>query len=192
MAIDIEADNISRIIDSISNFFRISLNQGNDILTIREELELINAYFDIHEQRFPNRVSVIYELDDSVLSCEILKITLQPIVENAILHAFTGTNGYGELKISITHNNGDVLIKVTDDGCGMSKDIIESLFYESEDASNVKGFGIRNVHERLKKHFGEGYGLTILSEPEHGTTVCILIPLKEIEGEANADSSFDS
>ena len=177
MAIDIEAEEICKIIDSIARFFRISLNQGSDILTIGEELEHIKAYLEIQEQRYPNRVTVIFQVDEELLDCEIIKMTLQPIIENALIHAFINTNGYGKIIINLCLRERNILLKITDDGCGASQEKINSILYGPFHANGSKGFGVRNVHERIKSYYGDEYGLTIQSAKDVGTTVSIMIPL---------------
>ena len=97
MAMDVGSSEISGTVDALAKFFRLALNRGVDILSFKEELEHVKAYLDIHESRYPGRLTVAFDVEEGTLSCEIVKITLQPIVENALLHAFVHTGGRGHL-----------------------------------------------------------------------------------------------
>lgn len=178
MAMDIGSEAISKVIDAMSRFFRLSLNRGKDVMTLKGELEHVQAYLEIHQIRYPNKVQIRYEIDSDILNYEIIKMTLQPIVENALTHAFVHTSGRGSLTIKTGRTDESLSLQVIDDGCGMTSEAIAELLNESNGSNERRGFGLRNVHDRLKKHYGEHYGLNITSIIESGTTVEVRIPMR--------------
>lgn len=169
-------EDVCEIVESLAKFYRISLSKGKDIITMREEFECIMAYIDIQRYRLKNRIRPIYALDDGIMDASVLKLILQPIVENAILH------GLGHEKEQITilikggYRNGAVQLEVIDDGIGMTHEVSASLLGEQAHAAQRSGYGLRNVNERIKLHFGRDYGLTVNSIPGAGTTVIIRLP----------------
>ncbi|MCU6711349.1 histidine kinase [Paenibacillus sp. J5C_2022] len=175
MAMDAGSAEISGTVDALAKFFRLALNQGRDVLLLREELEHIQAYLDIHEWRYPGKVTVHYDVEEAALPCEIVKITLQPIVENALLHAFAHRGGRGEVRISAQLVDQLLHIVIEDDGKGLNevqlRDLMRSPVQES-----VGGFGLYNVRERLDRFYGAGFEMTVASEPEQGTAVSLKIP----------------
>jgi two-component system sensor histidine kinase YesM len=108
-------------------------------------------------------------------------MTLQPIVENALTHAFVKTSGYGCLTIEAVQMDDDIVLKVIDDGCGMAPNLIDGLLNKPYRSAEQRGFGLRNVHERLKMYYGEGYGLEITSTINSGTSVVVRIPFCQVE-----------
>ncbi|QHT62995.1 HAMP domain-containing protein [Paenibacillus lycopersici] len=176
MAMDVGSAEISRTVDALAKFFRLALNRGGDILPFREELEHVRAYLNIHESRFPGRLAVEIDVDEEALSCEIIKITLQPIIENALLHAFVHTGGRGRLRIRGCLQDGMLCITIADNGSGMTPEQAKDLLENANGAKERAGFGIYNVNERLKRHYRHSYSLTIESKPGAGTTIRLLIP----------------
>ncbi|REE68730.1 two-component system sensor histidine kinase YesM [Paenibacillus taihuensis] len=176
MAIDVGSAEIGRTIDALAKFFRLALNRGGDILPFREELEHVRAYLDIHESRFPGRLTTIFEIEEETLSCEIIKITLQPIIENALLHAFIRTGGRGTLHIRARLQDDMLCITITDNGSGMIPEQVKDLLEKAEGAKHRMGFGIYNVNERLQRQYRNAYRMTIQSKPDEGTSIGLFIP----------------
>lgn len=169
----IEADNaeISRIAGLLSRFYRTSLNQGKTRITVKEELDNIRAYIELQLVMHEYDFDVEYDMDESVFGCATVNFTLQPLVENAILHGIDEHEGVrGCLSISVKAEQDDILFIVRDNGVGMDPDIAASLT-EQETA----GYGLKNVNERVRLAFGEGYGVTVHSQPENGTTAILRI-----------------
>gem|GEM_PF-1179053 len=176
MALDANSAEIRDTVDALAKFFRIALNRGVDRLQLRDELEHVGAYLAIHESRYPGRLIVDFDVDEKALSCEIVKITLQPIVENALLHSFVHTGGRGRLKISAHLRHDMLCIAVADNGSGMTKEQLRDMLANATGSENRGGFGVYNVHERLKRHYGQAYRLRIHSAPGEGTEVQLFIP----------------
>lgn len=179
MAMDVGSSEISGTVDALAKFFRLALNRGVDILSFKEELEHVKAYLDIHESRYPGRLTVAFDVEEGTLSCEIVKITLQPIVENALLHAFVHTGGRGHLSITASMRRNRLCVMIVDNGSGMSREQLRRLLENAYGDREHGGFGIYNVTERLKRHYGQSYQLLIQSAPGVGTSVQLVIPQKK-------------
>lgn len=155
---------------NLAKFFRLSLHKGDKFITVGEELELTWHYLEIDKVRFPDKVKVHFETDESLVNYKVLKLILQPVVENAVKYAFEEKSG--NLVIRTMLSGGDIVFEVEDDGCGfdMSGGIVSS-----KKKSDLGGFGLKNVDERIKLEYGEDYGLSVRSAPGQGTKVTIRI-----------------
>ncbi|MDG0811214.1 sensor histidine kinase [Cohnella rhizosphaerae] len=176
MAMDVGSAEIGSTVDALAKFYRLALNRGVDTLTLREELAHVQAYLDIHESRYPRRVTTVFEVEPEALTCEIVKITLQPLVENALLHAFVHARGRGRLLLSARLDDQILCITIADDGSGMSPEQLRQLLENANGAREREGFGIYNVNERLKRHYGAAYRMEIDSAPGQGTAIRLFIP----------------
>ncbi|HJC22775.1 MAG TPA: sensor histidine kinase [Candidatus Eisenbergiella merdavium] len=168
-------NDISRTVQLLALFYRTSLNNGNDITTIGNELDNIRAYLSIQLTLTDHSFQVKYELDKSLLSLPIPCLILQPLVENAIEHGLRDSRRPDkQIHILLIREEGQNVcsVKIRDNGVGIQENRIKELFSLETDH-----IGIRNVNERLKLFFGEDYGLTLTSLPECGTEVAVRIPL---------------
>lgn len=167
------------MLTALARFFRISLSRGSNIIPIADELEHARHYLTIQKMRYKNKFSADITAESGVESLYTIKLIIQPILENAIYHGMAYADGDGEIHIRAFRDGEDVIIEVADNGPGMPEDLVEQLLSPHGPAvSGAKGSGIgfRNVHQRIQLTFGPTYGLTILSEPDSGTTVRIRIP----------------
>lgn len=179
------APGIAEMTTSLSRLLKDISKGTKSLISIRHELALIRDYFTIQQYRYGGIITLdITTEDPAIENCEILKFTLQPLVENAIFHGIEpkGTAGRIQIHSSLT-SGGDVRIDVTDDGIGMDDKLITSVLEggASGSASFFKEIGVSNVHKRLQYEFGTPYGLSISSVPNEYTTVSILLPFKECE-----------
>ena len=168
-------NDISRTVQLLALFYRTSLNTGNDITTIGNELDNIRAYISIQLTLTDYSFQVKYDLDESLLQLPIPCLILQPLVENAIEHGLRNsrrTDRMIHILLSGDENQNLCSIRIRDNGIGIPKDRLKELFLLETDH-----VGIRNVNERLKLFFGEKYGLALVSSPECGTEVTVQIPL---------------
>ncbi|KRE64533.1 sensor histidine kinase [Paenibacillus sp. Soil750] len=179
----INGDNqTAKVVQSLSELFRLSLNKGEDYYKIENEMNQIKAYINIQHARFPSRFTPIFHIDSTIGHFITLKLLLQPIVENAILHAFEPpTDRQGVLLIRSYVQESDIVWIVQDNGNGMNPDQVEQLLYIP--VRSKGGYGLRNVNERLQMMFGPEYALQINSTPDIGTTVIVRIPIIENETE---------
>ncbi|MGN6711222.1 cache domain-containing sensor histidine kinase [Anaerocolumna jejuensis] len=165
-----ESDNIREVIQAMSRFYRLSLSKGKDIITIREEIKMCEAYMEIQKRRFKGRIRFEEEVQDEILDYLIPKITLQPFIENAIVHGICEKeDGRGVVLLTGWAEEGRICLSVTDDGQGMSK----------EDKGNSKGsqYGMENIEKRLSLFYGEKILIEVESSLGIGTCITIQIPL---------------
>ena len=172
-----ENDKAAKMTADLSGFFRFSLGKGREIVTFAWELEHLRHYMDIQRVRHSD-IKYCCEIPAHLLRCRFLKLTLQPLVENAIDHGlFTKRNG--EINIYAYEENHDIVITVSDNGVGMDSDLVDLLNECLQDGSWEQmpdGYGVKNVHERIKLHFGPGYGLHYESVLGSGTSVVVRFP----------------
>ena len=172
------------MITSLARFFRLSLSRGSNIISVGDELEQVRHYLIIQKMRYKNKFSVEFLVEDDVDKLYTLKLIEQPILENAIYHGMAYADGDGEITIHAFREGDNVVIDVTDNGPGMTEDVVEHLLDPGRSNKKSKGgsgIGVRNVHQRIQLTFGREYGLTITSEPDEGTTVRTRIPAVDEE-----------
>lgn len=168
---------VSQIVNHLARFYQISLNMGNQYLTLEKELTLTRHYMAIQHMRFGDDFTESWEIAEGLLQHEVLKLILQPFVENAINHAQTA--GDSPLHITIRayavcrDKKTSLCLEVIDDGCGMPEEKAESIL----NAPSSKGYGILNVHKRIRLAYGDDYGVSISSKTGQGTKITLLLPM---------------
>lgn len=171
------ANDISQTVLSLSTFYKLSLSKGSDFVSLQQELDHIKAYVDIQNIRYDHAITLTAELPESLLSLHIPKITLQPIIENAIHHGLLeSATEKGTIHISSMTSGNAVIIKITDTGQGMTEDTLSKLLLAPSDSQQHHGYGLYNIDRRLKLNFGDKAGLGFESKLSHGTTVLITFP----------------
>ena len=170
-----------QMVNALAQLFRISISKGHELIPIRSELRHAESYLKIQQHRYKNQFSYRFDVDEGCLDFLCNKITLQPIIENAIYHGINGLVDEGEIVITLRAEGTDVVFTVADNGVGMDQAQIEAIL--SKERSDHTGIGIKNVNDRLKIYFGEGYGITIRSEPDEGAVVTIRMPQVREEGD---------
>jgi len=181
-----EANNKERVVDitkALSSFFRISLSKGRDWITIKDEIEHVSSYLTIQKMRYRDIMDFEINMSEEILEYKILKLTLQPLVENALYHGIKNKRGSGLIIVKgQRHGENRLLLEVIDNGNGMTEErlaaVFEVLSNDSLDISKESGFGLKNVNQRIKLYYGKQYGLTIESEYTKGTHVSIIIPME--------------
>lgn len=175
-----------QMVTSLARFFRISLSGGRRIIPLGDELEHARHYLSIQEIRYRNRFQFRIGALAGTEGLYTLKLTLQPLLENAIYHGMAGVEDDGKITVEARREGDELIIDVSDNGVGMPPAVLEGLLTgrRGESASGGSGIGVRNVHQRLRLSFGEPYGLTIFSEPDEGTTVRIRLPVLTAEAAA--------
>ncbi len=172
-------DQAEKMIKLLINLFRTSIAKGEKIITFREELDHVKTYMQIQQIRFTGKFDVYYEIPEDILELYVLKLTLQPIVENAINHGLENCEKNGKLIISAEKHNDCLMINVKDNGIGISAEYLQELKKQMEGNAEGRGIGITNVNERIQLHFGKQYGITIDSKKNHGTTVSLIFPIMD-------------
>lgn len=166
---------VSKIARELGNFYKLSLGHGQNIVTIESELAHVKAYTEIQNIRFDNKIQLIIDIPDELLKHTVIKILLQPLVENSILHGIREKESEsGTIIIHGQKTKDNIILTLQDDGVGMSENEIQILL--SPPSSN-SGYAIWNIEERIKLVYGPDYGLHFYSQPKCGTTVKIYLPI---------------
>ena len=177
---DGKKEDVASIVTSLSQFFRTTLSGGRDFIRIREEIAHIEAYLSIQQFRYRDILSYEINIPERYNDYLIIKMALQPIVENALYHGIKYKRGMGCIKIGIDEEGNNIKLIVEDDGIGMDADTLVKFRKvaagEIRPEEDNKGFGMANVAERLRLNYGESYGLKIDSVYGSGTRVEIFIP----------------
>lgn len=167
------------MVNALARLFRISISKGHELIPVEKEVEHAKSYLQIQKFRYKNQFQYSFEVQESCLGYYCNKITLQPIIENAIYHGLNRMIDEGFIEIRIFEDGDDVVFTVEDNGVGMTKEQCESILHK-EVKGQTGGIGIKNVNDRVKIYFGEQYGMKIESELDEGTKVSIRMPkLKE-------------
>ncbi|MCT1399092.1 sensor histidine kinase [Paenibacillus sp. p3-SID867] len=184
-------EEVITMITSLSKLFRLSLSKGKTSISVREELEHARHYLTIQQMRYKQKFDFMIEAEEAAQSCYTLKLVLQPLIENAIVHGIEYMVDQGHIHITAAIQ-GDLLeMTVRDNGVGMSPEMlerileVETLRQHPAPFINTAGSGVavRNVHDRIQLYYGHRYGLEYESELEEGTTVRIRIPIIHEPGE---------
>jgi two-component system sensor histidine kinase YesM len=172
------AHDISSMIDALAKYFRLSLNKGRDIVSVEDELNLAKVYLEIQQSRFPQSFTFTIEADPEIYPYFMPKLTLQPIVENALLHGIRKSKAKnGLIRIEARKEADDLIISISDNGSGMDEDEAAKLLTVPRPETRIDGsgssYGLNNVNERIRLFSGDPYGLSIRSWPNEGVTVTI-------------------
>jgi two-component system sensor histidine kinase YesM len=182
MAESNRSDQVIEIVRALSSFFRIALSKGKDWISLRQELEHVQSYLAIQKMRYRDILEYDFDLDESLLDSTILKLTLQPLVENALYHGIKSKRSGGEIVVSVRRGvQNTVVLEVRDDGVGFTPyklAQIRNMLSGQTDEITMKegGFGLENVNKRIKLYYGQQYGLAIQSHYRSGTQVTVTIP----------------
>ena len=167
------------MVGSLSKFFRTSLNQGKDIISMGEELQHVRSYLEIQQVRYQDILEYYIDVPEELMDCKVPKITLQPLVENALYHGIKNKRGMGKITITGKTEGNNAIICVEDNGRGMEpgrlKLIRDKISGKETPLNEI--YGISNVDERIKLKLGEEYGLRYDSVFGEGTRVEIWLPL---------------
>lgn len=180
-----EQKKVVSMVGSLSDFFRTSLNQGKDIITIKEELQHSRSYLEIQQMRYQDILNYEIDVPEELHRYLIPKITIQPLVENALYHGIKNKRGLGRIVISGRKEEDFLILQIEDNGIGMRKERLDQV----KEGMNQKIptekdiYGLYNVNERIRLNFGEKYGLSIESTYGEGTVVSIILPYVDHKSE---------
>jgi len=166
--------NVVKMIAALAKFFRLSLSGGSETISVKDEIQHAENYLVIQKMRYDEQFDYEISVDPVVSDWKTLKILLQPIVENAIIHGVGNLPYKGEIKISAGICKDKLVFEVSDNGFGMKPDVLENIL--AEKPSDKSGIGVHNVHQRIQLMYGPEYGLQFESQPDEGTTVRITLP----------------
>jgi two-component system sensor histidine kinase YesM len=176
-----KTDEVVDIVEALADFFRISLSKGKDWITIGEEIERTRSYLTIQKMRYRDIMDYCIEVNEAVAKNTILKLILQPLVENALYHGIKNKRQGGTITVRAKPRNADeILLEIEDDGIGFTPEKLARVQAQIEDDSDEirfeRGFGIDNVNKRIKIYYGKQYGISIKSEYQVGTKITLIVP----------------
>lgn len=166
---------VGSMVKDLSKLLRIGLSKGKTIISVGEELEHVQAYIRLQMKRYPDVFEVFWDVDEGVEACQVPKVIIQPLVENAIFHGVQSMDGEGMLWVRIKQNEETLRIQVEDNGF-IPVDLEKLRMIVSGELQD-KGYGIRNVHQRIQLHYGEAYGLSYSLREGGGLAAAIVVPL---------------
>ena len=179
MAQEHGAYDIIKIVQALTDLFRIILSNGDELI-IKEEIRHVESYLIIQKMRYEEKIQYKISIDESILKCRVIKLTLQPLVENAIYHGVKEKDGKGQIFIYGEIVNNKIHFVVKDNGVGIKVEELNKLNSSLKNYSaknNSNGYGIFNVNELIKLNYGENFGLSYESVYGEGTTVHIWYPV---------------
>lgn len=175
-----QTQQVVNMVSSLSNFFRTTLSKGKDYISVREEEAHIQSYLEIQHFRYRDILEYHIQIPEELYQYQILKLSLQPLVENALYHGIKNKRGLGHILVSAKEVDGNLIFTVKDNGIGMKEEklseIKKRIHEKLADDSSPSGFGLFNVQQRICLNYGSGYGLEIESEYGEGTEVKLSIP----------------
>lgn len=173
---------------SLADFYRIALSKGQEVISLEEEMKNVKDYLNIQRYRYCDVFDYEIQIPEEIKKSKILKLTLQPLIENSIYHGLKTKGSYGKIQVKGYLEGQNVHVVVRDDGVGMSRKRIDEILDDRHPEKLKESFGLRSVDERLRLFFGEQYGLKIESEPGRGTVINIIIPYRP-EGREYAEDN---
>lgn len=176
-SLDYNAYEVADMINALSKFFRISLSDGKEFITIADEIEHVRNYLKIQEVRYKDKMEYIINLDNCVEQYLVPKMIIQPLVENSIYHGLKPKRKKGNIEINIKLIRSYIHIEVIDNGVGINKERLKTIQENLKNSYESEHYGLYNVNERLKLSFKDKYRISITSKENMGTKVSILIPI---------------
>ncbi|RLB13971.1 MAG: transcriptional regulator [Deltaproteobacteria bacterium] len=188
------AEKARELILELSTYLRRNLRQNMGLIPVAQELQQVKSYLSIEQARFGDRIRVSIDMEEGCQDWPVPPLIIQPLVENAIKHGIYSREDGGSVLIGIARTNGDLSISVKDNGVGMNRDVVRSVFSkETADLGKVGGgIGLRNINQRLERVYGPQYRLRIRSSPQKGTSVRMKIPASSPVLETAAPSVAES
>lgn len=166
---------------SLARLLRQSISNEDETVLIGQEIQYVKSYLTIQKMRYKDKLEFEINVDPFINSVHIVKLVLQPIVENAIYHGLKYKESKGLLTVTGYQKNQNAVIEITDDGVGMDEETLNHIFEKHKVNYRSNGVGVYNVQKRLCMYYGKEYGLHYESEPGHGTTVTVTIPMEQEE-----------
>ncbi|GIO29895.1 hypothetical protein J2TS6_10360 [Paenibacillus albilobatus] len=191
-----QVDKQHQMVMNLAKFYRLSLNDGQTIIAIHKELEQTQAYLDIQKVKYGDRMDAEFNIEPRIVNYVTVKLILQPFLENALQHAWRGDHIYIRVSGRVEQETNSILFEIMDDGIGIGRERLKQVVsamhapHSPANRGRGRGYGIRNVNERIKLYFGNDYGVQLYSTPGVGTTVLIRIPMERAASQA--PESLDS
>lgn len=174
-----KTEEVIETVSALAKLLRYGISKGEECVVISRELEHVTHYLMIQRMRYSDEFEYFIDVDKTILSCKTIKIILQPLVENAIYHGIRSKEDRGIIYIRGKRIKDKILFEVEDDGLGMTEEQLANILSAQPSQKEGSGIGVKNVHERLKRYYGEEYGLVYQSTPDRGTCVSVWLPFVE-------------
>jgi two-component system sensor histidine kinase YesM len=173
------AHNVEELLTSLIELLHASMGKGDEMITVEEELNYLKNYISIQEFKYYDKFKVHFDIQPGTHKYKILKFILQPLLENSIIHGIEPLKGTGVIVVKINVEDDDLKIRITDNGVGISEDIMKDILTKDHrpNKSKLSGIGLPNVEERIQLAFGEKYGIRIESVPNLFTTFELTLPI---------------
>ncbi len=185
-----EQKKVVAMVGSLSDFFRSTLSRGKDIVTLKDELQHVRSYLEIQQVRYQDILRYEIEVPEEMYACRLPKITIQPLVENALYHGIKNKRGVGRIRITCSKEENGCRLRIEDNGIGITKErlaqVQDGILNKVLTGKDI--YGLYNVNERIRLNFGGDYGIFIESEYGEGTVVSVLVPYVEREEENKPES----
>lgn len=173
-------EDAAMMVNALARLFRISISKGNELIPIRKEMQHAQSYLEIQKFRYKDQFVYHFDVDEECLDYYCNKITLQPLIENAIYHGINRMVDEGRIDIGIHQSDSEIIFTVRDNGVGMTQEQCDELLRkergEKKGAVASGGIGVKNVNDRIQIYFGNEYGISLESELDIGTCVTIRMP----------------
>ncbi|ACT03942.1 cache domain-containing sensor histidine kinase [Paenibacillus sp. JDR-2] len=176
-----KTDEVVLMTSALARLFRSSISRGQELVSIRTEIEHVANYLTIQKIRYKDKLDFHIDVDPDIYAYRTLKVLLQPLLENAIYHGIKNRIGTGTIQVTGGKRDGYIWLEVSDNGVGMEAEALRTILEPRRSDRESKGVGVVNVHERIQLYFGKDYGLTYKSVQDEGTTVTVRIAA--IEGD---------
>lgn len=203
------AEDVSGMVGALSRLFRIGLSKGQDYIPLHSEIEHMTSYMQIQQTRYRDRLQYTLNIPEELRDLFVLKLLLQPLIENAIYHGIKGRRGPGHIRVEARLEHNRLLLTVQDNGAGMSNERLAEMQHlleaplasleASSPGTTGKSYGMLNVQARLRLSFGDEYGIVLESREGEGTSVTIIHPLmrelpptKQINNEERQESEWEN
>lgn len=169
------------IIDSLIKLFRVSLGKSREFITVRQELEYLNSYITIQKIRYNDKISFDADIQEDIMEYKIVKLLLQPLIENSIYHGIANKKGMGRIKITGKKEEGLLKFIVEDNGTGISEEKMEEIrqMIASDEFDSENFYALQNINKRVKLYYGEEYGISLESREYEWTKVILTLPVVE-------------
>ncbi len=172
---------------ALARLLRRSISSDQELFTIRQETDYVKNYLDIQQMRYKDKLDYEMVIDEAKLEKPVIRLVLQPLAENAIYHGIKYKCGRGLIRIEAYQEGRDIILKVTDNGKGMTEEQMKSIFQKHKVSYERNGVGVYNVQTRLKLYYGREYGLCYESCPGVGTAAIVRIPDMKGGGEGEKE-----
>lgn len=170
------------LIISLSEYYRESLSKGSEIIPLSTEVNIVKNYLKLQKVRFPDTFQDTYEIQEELMDIHVPRLFLQPLVENSLYHGIIPTGDFGTIKVSVSQEGTNIVIKIQDDGIGISEEKLQEILSDSLD-SNKKSFGLRGTIERLRIFYDSRDIYQIQSTPDKGTEIILSLPYQQMKSE---------